>query len=549
MQRTGGRDLHFGLDAVTIGSDRAFGFGWVFHDSFETASIRLEVGDGSAAPPASIEAAIWKARPDVALSFPGHRHSLHSGFYFYGGWAPSGRRPEKASLRVVFGNGESYVHAIEVNESSQPPTLAARGGALLRHLRRSLAYARSGDFRGLFRRASRYLDDASLPHSSPAALDGIVRALARPPLLLVDHDLGGGANRYREELVRRELAAGAAVLLLTYDVRRFEYRLELRSAAKKARACAPSLDSIRDLIAGWPLSAIFYNDCVSFREPAGIPVWLAGLRRRTGAVLRVAIHDFLPVCPSQHLVDAGGKFCGIPELRECRTCLAAHRDGFVSLFASRDIDAWRRDWLELLGGADEILCFSESSRLLLLRAYPGLPCEKMAIVPHQIGAAVNARPVMPAKKPLHIGVVGNITVHKGALVVRDLAREIARRGLATKIAVIGSIDIAALPDCLSETGAYEPQQLPGLIESSGANVFLFPSICPETFSYVTEELIRLAAPLVCFRWGAPAERVGRYDRGRVLDYSGSRKLLDDLLEFHDRLASRPAVQPGGDPRL
>lgn len=540
MHRTKGSDFHFSLDNVLIGKDLAWGFGWAFHDSLEITSIRLEVETGLASRQASIEASLWKARPDVALSFPGRKNSLHSGFYFYGGWELSGCSLEKVLLRILFSNGQSFVHTIAVDETGKLPAIPMRSNIFLLYAKRSLAYLKSGNFSGFFRRASRFLDNTPWRRSSLASFNNKVRSIGAPVTLLLDHDLGGGANVYREEVIKQKLAAGAAILVLTYDVRRFEYCLELRSQKQNARLGISSLDLLRDLMERWLLSEIFYNNCVSFRDPASIPVLLAGLRRDSNAVLRVAIHDFLPVCPSQHLINADGKFCGIPEIHECRICLNTHKDGFVSLFVSRNIDEWRRQWLDLLDVADEILCFSGASKELLLRAHPSLSPDKIKVVPHRVSAAASRQPAIHPRDPLHIGIVGNISVHKGALVVRDLAQEIMRRGLGTKITVIGSIDIASLPDCLTETGSYEPHELPKLIEASGANVFLLPSICPETFSYVTEHLIQLSAPLACFNLGAPAERVKRYNQGTVLDYIDSRRLLDDLFEFHDVLVSRVA---------
>ena len=82
-----------------------------------------------------------------------------------------------------------------------------------------------------------------------------------------------------------------------------------------------------------------------------------------------------------------------------------------------------------------------------------------------------------------------------------------------------------------------------LVGRSGANVFLFPSIWPETFSYVAEELMQLHVPLMCFNLGAPAERVGRYDRGRVIDFKGIPELLDALIAFHRQIEQGNATTP------
>ena len=114
--------------------------------------------------------------------------------------------------------------------------------------------------------------------------------------------------------------------------------------------------------------------------------------------------------------------------------------------------------------------------------------------------------------------------------------EIRRRGIDARIVVIGTLEVAVPGRIVSETGRYQRHEFVDTIERSEANVFLFPSIWPETFSYVVEELMQLGVPLMCFNIGAPAERVRHYKRGRVITFQGMPALLDALVEFHKQLS-------------
>ena len=87
-------------------------------------------------------------------------------------------------------------------------------------------------------------------------------------------------------------------------------------------------------------------------------------------------------------------------------------------------------------------------------------------------------------------------------------------------------------------GPYRREQLPGLVETCGANVFLLPSVWPETFSYVAEELMQLGVPLAVFDMGAPAERVVRYDTGLLIDRVDAAHALKQLMVFHAQLQAR-----------
>ncbi|UUZ71780.1 glycosyltransferase [Polaromonas sp. P1(28)-8] len=207
-------------------------------------------------------------------------------------------------------------------------------------------------------------------------------------------------------------------------------------------------------------------------------------------------------------------------------------EGFATLFTSSNILIWREKWGRALMAADHIICFSSSSKTLLKRAYPSLEERRVLIIPHAAEERIHWQPRINLSTGLHLGVVGSIGVHKGAAIVQKLADEIAERQLPIRITVFGSIDLPCEPSVVAVTGPYRVEELPLMIEKSGANVFIVPSICPETFSYVTQELMTMNVPVVCFDFGAPAERVGAYDRGLVLPITSAHQLLDDVLEFH-----------------
>ena len=134
-------------------------------------------------------------------------------------------------------------------------------------------------------------------------------------------------------------------------------------------------------------------------------------------------------------------------------------------------------------------------------------------------------------KPLHIGIVGSIAWHKGWGVVKALCEWIDQHDLPVRVTVIGSLVPDFSARCLTVTGRYPPQELSQRLAASGANVFLFTSIWPETFSYVAHEIIACGLPLASFDLGAPADALRNYAKGRVLNNAGPARLLADLEDF------------------
>jgi glycosyltransferase involved in cell wall biosynthesis len=172
---------------------------------------------------------------------------------------------------------------------------------------------------------------------------------------------------------------------------------------------------------------------------------------------------------------------------------------------------------------------------LIQKAYPAIASEQIEIIPHAVKYFPDRKPGVSLADKLNIGVVGEIGFHKGSQVIQALAREIVRKELDISISVIGSIEAECDGKVVTETGPYEHSQLVDLIEARGPNIFFFPSIWPETFSYVTDELMQLDVPIVCFDLGAPAERVRRYARGKVIQIADAETILRDICEFHEDL--------------
>ena len=213
------------------------------------------------------------------------------------------------------------------------------------------------------------------------------------------------------------------------------------------------------------------------------------------------------------------------------------------MMPSLEIPEWRRAWGEFLTAADEIVAFSASSIDILRRAYPQLDAARIELRPH---STVYLGDTPPAFRPPHpgeiatIGVVGAISVYKGADIVAEMARLIEREGWPARIVVVGSIDGVPLSPALRITGPYRTGELPEVLEREGIDVAFLPSIWHETFSYVTAELMHYRVPLAVFDLGAPAERVRTYPLGRIIPAIDARIALAEITAFHRSLTAADA---------
>jgi glycosyltransferase involved in cell wall biosynthesis len=501
----------------------------------------LRTGDDGRAQ--GIEGRYGLRRPDVAAVHGETMAAEHCGFVVSG--RVSDLNVKKIFLEVEFTDGgtsridcrRTTVPGRRSNRSGLPSRLRRRRLWLRIHLgylaRRGLKALSSKDKRmrgssAALRSVARLDLDrflSSLPPSRP-------RGLA----VMIDHNLGGGTNLYREHWIRQRRLAGEPVILLYYDFKTLAYYLRYLDEGHDEILSVDSLETVVILTAALTPKAIFVNHTYSwFDDSLVLAEALPYLKHVTGAQLSMATHDYFTICPSLRLLDDGGRFCGVPAIARCRECLPNIRTEIRSLVGCHDIDRWRTLWGRCLDEATTVLCFSRTSIDLLRRAYPYLAPDKFVLQPHTVDYLPEVPMRLPLDEPLNIGVVGIISEAKGAGIVREMARLIHHRRSSARITVIGAIDDAVESEILRITGPYQRLELPELIARSRANVFFVPSVWPETFSYVTAELIQMGLPLVVFRLGAQAEHVASYPHGLIIETVSAEHALDGLAAFRARL--------------
>src|SRR4029079_7578997 len=344
--------------------------------------------------------------------FPLLRNAGSSGFVVTG--YPPRHPARELVLELRFDDGERLLlditHAVESRQQGHRKFreiiwLARAAGRRLRH----------GDLRGIVRRARAQnfrapsLDDVD-------AVQRVLPGLASGPALCVvfDHNLGGGANQYRQHLIGQRLAGGVAVLLCTYNLPTLDYRLQVfQPAGGEEVYRISSFLGLEPILERAPVAEIFLNSPVSFDEPLVFADWIAAMRAaHPKARLTFAVHDYFAACASFVLLDAAGRYCAITTVVLCATSFPRHQARYVALSPPTEIGPWRALWGRCLAAADEVRCFSASTRRLLLRAYPDLDPDRISIVPHRVDFVPPRSPALDHRALLVIGIIGSISVQK-----------------------------------------------------------------------------------------------------------------------------------------
>lgn len=535
-------EILWSADSIIIKDNVLFGFGWVFHKKKEIIDLRFKLLSLDGGLLGYIYADKGKPREDVARTYLGEPMALNSGFFVYGA-VPTLSGLESILLECTLADGTTIVLTVPIpsvvifSDRDNTDKNRLMLSQFFVFLKRGLHLLRMRKFSSLFEKVRRY--KRGRPKSilkKPSELALLLKQHQCINLsLILDHDLGGGANHYRDRLVDTFVHEGRTTLILTYHVATLSHMLIVRNSRIHERYALSSSSFILEAFESLTLKEIIYNTGVSFPQPEDIPHLLIRLKNNTFCRLKVLVHDFFIVCPSHFLLDQDGRFCRIPDLRVCASCLPKNNQGFTTLYAAHDMNKWRSVWGALLESSDEIITFSESSAKLLRTAYPSIDKNQISITPHSVEHLSSDVVCIKNTDSLCIGVVGIIGFHKGAQLVKSLASEIKSRGANIKIVVIGTIEANCEPEVVQQTGPYKHENLSRLIEDSGANVMLFPSICPETFSYVVHELVELQLPVASFDFGAQAEKLSAYAKGLVLSSMYPENILDELIAFHHKI--------------
>jgi GT2 family glycosyltransferase len=354
------------------------------------------------------------------------------------------------------------------------------------------------------------------------------------PVLFFDHELGGGANMYREKLIKEKLEKNGQIFIFTYDYAKKEFHL--RYYFKKFKICYSfdSFEQFFDLLEYIKIGTIIISQIVSYENPLDILSKIKNIQKITNARLEILVHDYFSVCPNYVLLNAENTYCGVPDdLGKCLTCMQNSEGEFQKYSENRDVESWRKSWLSLLQMADRIVCFSNASKNIFMKAYPEIKNDKVLVIPHKVDKILFQKSdhKIKIKKNLIIGVLGGINKVKGSEIIKEMAEIIKKDNLPVEIVVIGELVEKKYNNKIKVHGKYKHQDLGKIISKYSIDIFFIPSIWPETFSYTTEEIMQLDYPLAVFDIGAPAERVKRYTKGLVLTKINAKIALNEIINY------------------
>lgn len=328
---------------------------------------------------------------------------------------------------------------------------------------------------------------------------------SRPVTALITHDLGGGTERQVQQVATALRHSGHVVVIRPGFGHKTLLRMENANRED-------AFDFVVDPVDGAGLARLLMEMGVTAAQVHHLYDH-GDMVREALALASVPysfdVHDYYVVCPQITLTTVEQEYCGEPGPAGCDACIAQR----PSLGAS-DIRNWRtaHGWTVL--GATAVRAPSVDTARRIERHFGVLPAvEYHEPQPAAFPAVFRRTRPVDAADPLRVVMIGVLSPTKGRRKVFEAIEASERLGLPLHVHVIGDPQDAlpAVNDArFTCTGWYQPAQLPSLIEEADADLYLFASAAPETYSFTLTEAMQQRRPIIATDLGAFAERLQGY---------------------------------------
>ena len=345
------------------------------------------------------------------------------------------------------------------------------------------------------------------------------------PTLVFDHNGGGGANVYTHALVKDIITDNGSTLRIYPSDQ--SWFIQWIGKDNQILFTTLHIEELFNVLSVSNSANIIINSLYGHPDITVSSSHIIELTQQLSAKLDFKIHDFNALCPSPHLMDSEGRYCGVPKDTDvCRKCLNKNQTWYHSWYPDKnkaiDILQWRKPFYDLLTIADTITFFDPSS-IEIMRKALDIEGIKIKVIPHACDY-FKCNIKMDLSGPLHIGCIGNLSPIKGSDVIKDLHDYIKNQNMNIPITIVGS-SVLDSHSGINVYGNYEQNELPAIISKKEINVIFMASIIPETFSYSISEAIKMELPVVAFDIGAQGNRIKQYKFGRVISLNSSPKQI------------------------
>lgn len=350
----------------------------------------------------------------------------------------------------------------------------------------------------------------------------LLSTTAIPKVLHISHAIGGGVGQHVDELAQYFGPRVAHVLLTPHgDNNRISISLGMGRHADKLVYNIPSeYGDLLELLKALGVSAVHFHHTI------GLHSKILALPHDLGVAHLLTVHDFYWLNGNPTLTDENGKYPGFYSD-------TLHNPLYPLPEGLRPED-FRASLSELFNNAADVIFPSNAAKSIFTEV---VPLKNSVVAPHpEMVRNVNRPPIGFTKKADYtIGVLGALSLEKGADLLEELSLIATSRELAFKFKLLG---YAYRPLKTTEaTGPFASTELSNLIEQHELDVIFFPAQWPETYSYTLSYALDSGLPIIAPNIGAFAERLScRANTLLFKHLTPASELIDSFTAFIDALS-------------
>lgn len=346
-------------------------------------------------------------------------------------------------------------------------------------------------------------------------------------VLVFDHNSGGGADLYLSNKIDSDIINDNELCYIV--VSKFETNIvEFYFKEDKYKYCFNNLEDIEFMYLLFNIKEIFINNLFLYADLRKIINYIINIYNKYKIDIVYPIHDYLCICKNLDLLNDDKVFCNIPIRKDIHIC------NNCEVSKVYNITEYRNNFQKLFDICKKIIVFSESSKKYLNKVFK-INQDKIDLIPHKVTWIKTKANKSSKKERLRVGILGDIAINKGHNIVKDLIEISLQNNAAIDYYCIGQLKEKLNYSNLFVTGRYDINKLVEIVNKYDIDIFIMPSIWPETFSYVTEEIILMNKPIISFNIGAQGEKVSKYVNGFVVDEITAKAIYDILINYYNNI--------------
>jgi O-antigen biosynthesis protein len=367
-------------------------------------------------------------------------------------------------------------------------------------------------------------------------------------ILYILHHYGGGSEKHVLDLIHVLSPKYVCYIVEVRDnrVQLTEYNNNSRCMfefpiSEPIELNLASNDGYRSIMRNILLS--FHIDLIHVQHLIGHSLDIFTLSEEFNIPLIFTAHDFYSICPKINLLDDTYLYCH-PSNRPANHLKCADCLNKTMKVQAEFIKEWRIKFQQALNRTDLVIAPSRSVINILGDYYPNI-LDKCQVIEHghekELFIKSKSDPTSSVHLIFHIAYFGVLIPLKGRKIFYSLAKspEFANK---IKWSIFGTSDVHPSPGYYPDAnitvyGSYNGyRDLQQNVKNDPVDLVIFPSICPETFSFTLSEAWALGIPVLVSDLGALKERVEQTGGGWYVDINNMKMMKDkilDILKNHD----------------